>query len=305
MIYLAKQEFPSVPYTHLFSHFECSRSGFYLWLEKREKTLLHGQEPSRKDQICQEISDLFKRSGGTYGSPRIHPGLKALGYSVCKDTVAKYMREMGLRATLKKSCKVKTTDSQHNHPISQRLFRVEDPETMPKSCGEVFAGDITYLKLIGGTVAYLAVVMDIFSRKIVGWSLGLSMETSLVLDALEQALVKRKKDVQILFHSDRGSQYASKIYRDLLKKNEVLPSMSRRGNCYDNAFVESFFGTLKKEFIYRNTFESFEGLRFGLFKFIEVWYNRNRFHSALGYQTPEECEESSSYEAVLSNHECV
>ena len=121
---------------------------------------------------------------------------------------------------------------------------------MPKSCGEVFAGDITYLKLIGGTVAYLAVVMDIFSRKIVGWSLGLSMETSLVLDALEQALVKRKKDVQILFHSDRGSQYASKIYRDLLKKNEVLPSMSRRGNCYDNAFVESFFGTLKKEFIY-------------------------------------------------------
>ena len=127
MIYLAKQEFPSVPYTHLFSHFECSRSGFYLWLEKREKTLLHGQEPSRKDQICQEISDLFKRSGGTYGSPRIHPGLKALGYSVCKDTVAKYMREMGLRATLKKSCKVKTTDSQHNHPISQRLFRVEDP----------------------------------------------------------------------------------------------------------------------------------------------------------------------------------
>lgn len=300
MIYLTKRESPSVPYSRILSHFGWSRSGFYRWLKKRETALLHGQEPSRKDQICQEILDLFERSGGTYGSPRIHQSLKALGYSVFVDTVANYMRAMGLRAVLKKRFKIKTTDSQHNHPISQRRFRAEDPKTMPQRCGEVFAGDITYLKLLGGTVIYLAVVMDIYSRKIVGWSLGSTMETSLVLDALEKALEERKKDVQIIFHSDRGSQYASKVYRDILEKNQVLPSMSRRGNCYDNAFVESFFSTLKKEFIYRNTFEYFEDVRFGLFKFIEVWYNRNRLHSALGYQTPVEWEDSLSHEEIHS-----
>ena len=298
MIYHAKQEFPSVPYSHLLSHFGWGRSGFYRWLKKRDTALLHGQESSRKNQICQEISDIFERSEGTYGSPRIHRSLKAIGHSVNVDTVATYMREMGLRAVLKKRYKIKTTDSQHNHPISPRHFRAEDQSTIPQRCGEVFAGDITYLKLLGGKVIYLAVVMDIFSRKIVGWALGSTMETSLVIDALEKALEERKRDVQIVFHSDRGSQYASKVYRDILEKNQIIPSMSRRGNCYDNAFVESFFGTLKKEFIYRNNFESFEDLRFGLFKFIEVWYNRNRLHSALGYQTPIEWENSNRMRGV-------
>ena len=167
--------------------------------------------------------------------------------------------QRGKSARLKKKFKVVTTDSKHNHPIAPRLFETENHEP-PKKPGQVLAGDITYLRL-GKTFIYLAVVLDLFNREVVGWSMSWSLEKKIVLDALDMAMRKVGPDAEIIFHSDRGSQYASEAYRKMLKNKNIKPSMSRRGNCHDNAYVESWFSSLKKEWIYRSQYNTAAELR--------------------------------------------
>jgi transposase InsO family protein len=223
----------------------------------------------------------------TYGSPRVYQELKSKSFKISENTVAKYMAEMNLDARQKKRFKVKTTDSNHSDPIAPRLVKTEEEQTLPTKAGEILAGDITYLRL-NNKFIYLAVVIDLFNREVVGWSMGNTLETSLVLNALSAAMMKMGSDAQIIFHSDRGSQYASEAYRNFLKDNNVLPSMSRRGNCYDNAYVESWFASLKKEWIYRSSYSTEQELKALVFEYIEVWYNKKRKHSSLGYLSPVE-----------------
>ena len=197
------------------------------------------------------------------------------------------MKELGLDARLKKKFSIQTTDSNHNGPIADRVFKVEDENPIPTSPGEVLVGDITYLRL-GNSFLYLAVVIDLFNREVVGWSMGRSLHTKLISDALSMAMIKVGPDAQIIFHSDRGSQYASEAYRKLLKSHHITPSMSRKGNCYDNAYAESWFASLKKEWIYRHNYLTERELRSLVFEYIEVWYNKKRKHSGLDYMSPVE-----------------
>jgi len=240
-----------------------------------------------KATICEAIRKEFEASDGSYGSPRIYQELKAQDFKVSENTIAAYMREMGLDARLKKKFRIQTTDSNHDGPIAPRLFKVEEEHNLPTEPGKLLAGDITYLRL-GKSFLYLAVVLDLYNREVVGWSMSRSLDASIVLNALKGAMKKLGPDVEVIFHSDRGSQYASKAYRNFMKNKNVLPSMSRRGNCYDNAYVESWFGSLKKEKIYRSSYRTETELRQLVFQYIETWYNPKRRHSSLGYLSPME-----------------
>jgi len=202
---------------------------------------------------------------------------------VSENTVAKYMREMGLDARLKQKFRVLTTDSNHSGPIAPRRFKSE--EQLPCRPYEVLAGDITYLR-INDTFLYLAVVMDLYNREIVGWSMSRSLKSKIVVDAMKMAVANCTPETKMVFHSDRGSQYASKVFIDLLSNQSVLPSMSRRGNCYDNCYVESWFSSLKKEWVYRRSYSSEDELRASVFEYIETWYNNKRRHSSLGNVSP-------------------
>lgn len=273
--------YPKVPIKFSCKYFSVSTSGFYQWKKGNSAPTLEA-----KEFIRQSIREIYKNSKNTYGSPRIYQELKAQGVSISENTVAKHMRELGLDARLMKRFKVITTDSNHGDPIAPRLFKVEEENSQPTAPGKVLAGDITYLRL-GSSFLYLAVVLDLYNREVVGWSMGRSLETKLVLDALDGAIKKVGPEAEVIFHSDRGSQYASEAYRKFLKNKSITPSMSRRGNCYDNAYVESWFGTLKKEWIYRHKYASESELRTLVFEYIETWYNRKRRHSSLGYLSPE------------------
>lgn len=271
---------PLVPVQFLCKYFSVSRSSFYSWLKGIETP-----HQKSKKEVCKAIKKSFKASKKTYGSPRVYDDLIEWGFKISENTVAKYMREMGLDARLKKKFKVVTTDSKHNYPIAPRLFETENHDP-PKRPGQVLAGDITYLRL-GKKFIYLAVVMDLYNREILGWSMSWSLETKIVLDALDMAMKRVGPDAEIIFHSDRGSQYASEAYRKMLKNKDIKPSMSRKGNCYDNAYVESWFSSLKKEWIYRSQYNTAVELRTLVFEYIEAWYNRKRKHSALGNLSPE------------------
>lgn len=273
----------SVPVSFSCKYFGVCRSHYYKWRR--------GYKPNsfiKKEDICKQIREEFKLSKNTYGAPRIYQVLKGKEIKVSENTVAKYMRELGLDGRHKKAFKVQTTDSGHDAPIADRVFKTEDKDTLPSKPGEVLAGDITYLRLGANKFLYLAVVIDLFSREVVGWSMSNNMETSLVLTALENAMKKSGPDAQVIFHSDRGSQYASEAYRKFLKNKNIIPSMSRKGNCYDNAYVESWFASLKKESLYRENYSTVKELKALVFEYIEVWYNRKRKHSALDYMSPEE-----------------
>jgi len=280
VIDVVSKKLSHIPIDFLCRHFGASRSGYYNWRKRSDL-------PSRvkKKKVCTAIAKAFKDSGKTYGSPRMWREVKELGCEVSENTVAKYMKELGLDARHKKKYRVMTTDSNHSSPIAERLFKVEDHHTLPTAPGQVLAGDITYLRL-GGSFLYLAVVIDIFTREVVGWSIQRSLQTKLVLDALADAIKRTSPDAEVIFHSDRGSQYASEAYRSFCGKRGVLPSMSRRGNCYDNSYVESWFSSLKKDRIYRRQYKSEQELRADVFDYIERWYNRRRRHSALGYLSP-------------------
>lgn len=272
----------SVPVAFLCRHFGVSRSGYYAYKPARSQRRL-----SKRDFLKKEIKRLFEASNRTYGSPRIFQDLDRKGVPCSENTVAELMRKMGLTADLKKKFKVMTTDSNHTKAIAPRVFKTE--EFNVKGPNDVWAGDITYLR-IGEKFIYLSVVLDLFTRKVVGWSMTETLEAKGVVEAMKMAFDREGNHAGIVFHSDRGIQYASDEFTKLLEGKKALPSMSRKGNCYDNAFVETFFKTLKSELIYREKFESEEKLRGAVFEYIETWYNRKRLHSSLGYLSPMEYE---------------
>lgn len=252
-------------------YFGMSRSGYYKWL-----TATTSSRNLRQIELKNLIESCFERSGKTYGSPRVYNELLKLKFHISENTVAKYMREMNISAKIKRRFKVETTDSNHKGPIAPRIFKIE--ETKPHGPREIWAGDITYVPF-GDKFLYLSVVLDVYNRKIVGWSLDDSLDTQGVLNAIKMAFQREGDKAKIIFHSDRGCQYASKEYRDFLGGKLAIPSMSRKGNCYDNSLVESFFKTFKSELIYRKRFENVSQLKSEIFYYIECWYNVNHLTS--------------------------
>jgi len=281
VITVIRKEKPKIPVRFLCRHFGVPTSSYYRWAGS-----IPGVRLLRKSEVCEAIRKVFEQSKETYGSPRVYSDLRDQGIFVSENTVAKYMQEMGLDARLKKRFRVQTTDSDHSHPIAPRVFRAEEEHSLPDGPGKLLAGDITYLRL-NGSFLYLSVVLDLYNREVVGWSMGRSLATTLVLRALDMAMNKVGPDAEVIFHSDRGSQYASEAYRKFLKNKNVVPSMSRKGNCYDNAYVESWFASLKKERIYRGHYKTESELKALVFEYIEIWYNKKRKHSSLGYLSPQ------------------
>lgn len=258
-----------------------SRSGFYQW-----KTRPESERAIETKALSKRISEIHGESDGTYGMPRILETLKKEGKSIGKTRIEKVMKTLKISGFFKKKFKIKTTDSNHELPIAERIFQTETWETHPTKPNQIWASDISYIHTDEGFV-FLGTYLDLFTRKLVGFSMDDHMKTDLILNALTMALGRQfVVPGELTAHSDRGVQYASQVYRDELKELKIVPSMSRRGNCYDNAFAESFFGTLKKELIYRRHFKTREEAKRAIFEYIECWYNRKRIHSSLGYLTP-------------------
>lgn len=259
---------------------EVSTSGYYAWRKQPDS---HRKKENVK--LAAHIKAIYEESKQTYGSPRVYLELSDRGVRCGKNRVARLMRASGIQAKHKKKYKV-TTDSNHQLPVHEnkldRCFAVEAFNT-------VWAADLTYIWTREGWL-YLAVLMDLFSRRIIGWSMQETMATRLVIDALKMGLGQRRPRGEMLHHSDRGSQYASKDYQKLLEENGIVCSMSRKGNCWDNAVVESFFSTLKREWVQGKRYLSRAEARADIFHFIEIWYNRKRRHSTLGYLSPAEFE---------------
>lgn len=233
-------------------------------------------------QLTAAIHTTFKRSRCTYGAPRIHAELNSSGTVCSLNRVARLMRLAGIKARRRRTFKVTTTLSKHNLPVAPNTLNRQFWAAGPN---QKWVGDITYIPTREGWL-YLAAVLDIYSRKVVGWAMDKHMEEGLVASALQMAATHRQPGEGVLHHSDRGSQYASHNYQQLLRTHNMVVSMSRKGDCYDNAVMESFFSTLKTEWV-RDIYPSRAQARQAIFEFIEVWYNRQRRHSALGYQSPE------------------
>lgn len=256
---------------------EISSSGFQ-WHQHKD------QQPRRQRdrQLIALLGPLFEHSRRTYGSPRLCMELRRAGQRCGKNRVRRLMRQQRWQARYKRPFRPQTTDSNHALPIApNRLAQLEAP-TGPN---QVWQSDITYLSTAQGRL-YLAVTLDRFSRKVVGWQLGASLETSLVTEALARAQKERSPRPGLLHHSDRGVQYASSACRALLATFQMLPSMSRKANCYDNALVESFFATLKTECFGHQLPLSYQQARLMIFDYIETFYNPKRLHSALGFKSP-------------------
>ncbi len=255
-----------------------SRSCYYRWLSIKK------QEDGKLNNL---IKNIFEISNYTYGTRRIKQQLvKDYGLIVSRRRIGKIMKKLGLVCKNKKRFRIKTTNSNHNYSIAPNRLKQNFYTTNPN---EIYVGDITYIPTKQGWL-YLAVVIDLFSRKVIRQSMDDRLKTSLVNDALIMAIQRRKPKSGLLFHTDRGSQYASDSHKALLKEFGIIQSMSAKGNCYDNAVSESFFYTLKTELIYNTTFETKAQARMAIFNFIEIWYNRKRLHSYLDYISPNEFE---------------
>lgn len=265
-----------------------SKSGYYKWCSQ-QATDHRTARQLWQEELKQNIAKSYHESFGTYGSPRILEDLKEWGFSVSERTVGRHMKEMGLRAVPEEKFMV-TTDSKHNQFIYpnllERKFLVDEPNT-------VWVADITYIWTMEGWL-YLASVMDLFSRKIIGWSLEATMVTELPLQALEKAILLRNPDGEPIHHSDRGSQYCSTGYVKCLQEKNFQISMSRKGDPYDNACIESFHATLKKELIYRTRFKTRKEAKKAISYYIDVFYNTQRRHSTLGYVSPEAYEKKAA-----------
>lgn len=258
---------------------EVSPSGYYDWQKRRVSP---GTRAVENQTLAKEIDKIHAQSRQTYGSPRIVDELRKNGRRHGRNRVSRLMKEGGLCGRQKGRYRVQTTDSQHDQPIApNRLAQV------PKAtvANQLWVADITYIETREGWL-YLAAILDLYSRKIVGWAMSERIDTSLVLKALAMALLHRNPPANLLFHSDRGVQYASADYRRALDQAGLVASMSRKGNCYDNATMESFWSTLKLELIYRRDFDTRSQARSEIFDYIESFYNRQRAHSALNYQSP-------------------
>jgi transposase InsO family protein len=266
--------------TQLCDALDVSTAGDYSWRERDAS--LHQQ---RRDALTAEIQAVHAAVQARYGSPRTHAELVERGHDCCVNTVARIMREAGIAAKTERKFR-QATDSNHKLPAAENLL---DRRFDPTSKNESWVTDITYLSTRGGW-PYLAAVEDLFSRMVVGWSMDATMTSRLVVDALEVAVLRRLPGSELVAHSDRGSQYASEHYQHLLGSAGITCSMSRRGNCWDNAPMESFFATLKKELVHHEDYTTREQARTSIFEYIETFYNRTRRHSSLEYQSPADYE---------------
>jgi len=257
---------------------QVTRSGYYAW---RGRPVSPRQQ--RREVLEKRIRQVHEQSRRTYGSPRITVELKASGLSVCENTVARYMREAGVWVQPQRRFVPRTTDSDHAHPIAPNVLERDFEASGPN---QKWACDLTYIWTDEGWL-YLSVVMDLFSRRIIGWNMSDNLKADGIADALRMALTRRKPEAGLVHHSDRGVQYACTLYRQLLDEHEIKCSMSRPGNCYDNAMAESFFGTLKSELVHRTHYRTRAEAMTSVFEWIECWYNRRRRHSSLGYVSPE------------------
>ena len=263
--------------------FEVSSSGYYEWCRRQEQPCQRHQQDQR---LKTEITRIHEQSRETYGAPRVQVELREQGQRHGRNRIGRLMREQGLCGRQKKRYRVQTTDSQHDEPIAPNRLAQAPAPTRPD---QLWAADITYVATAAGWV-YVAAILDLYSRRIVGWAVSQQIDTTLVLSALSMALAHRQPPAGLIFHSDRGVQYASADYRRALTAAGLVASMSRKANCYDNAAVEAFWSTLKLELIYRREFRGLGQLRPALFDYIEVFYNRQRRHSALDYRTPADFE---------------
>ena len=260
-------------------------SAFYASLKRPQSA-----RKLRREELLSQIRNAHRESRETYGSPRVFEELKAQGVKVCRNTVAKIMSQERIRARMVKRYVPKTTDSRHAHAVAENIL---DRDFRAEAANQKWVADITYIATDEGWL-YMAAVLDLHSRRVVGWSMGEQMRAELVKDALKMAVARRKPGKGLLHHSDRGSQYACGEYRALLESQGFMCSMSRTGNCYDNAVMESFWGTLKTELVYQEHYKTREQARPSIFEYVEVFYNRVRRHSSLGYVSPE------AFEAALN-----
>jgi len=262
---------------------EVSRSGYYAWRDRPQS-----DRSLRRTELAEKIREVYSENRRMYGSPRVFKALIARRERVSENTVAKVMQAQGLRGKVKRAFVPRTTDSAHAQPIApnvlDRRFAADGPNRK-------WAGDITYIPTDEGWL-YLAGVIDLHSRRIVGWSMADHMQTDLVTDALRMALARRRPAAGLLHHSDRGVQYASDAYQTLLQDKKIQVSMSGKGDCWDNAVMESFWATLKTELVHHEHYATREEAKQSIFEYIEVFYNRKRLHSSLGYVSPEAFEAS-------------
>jgi transposase InsO family protein len=255
------------PILTLCLHLEVSPSGYYAWQKRR---IGPGPRTVEDQTLAQEIEQIHAQSRETYGSPRIEKELRKKGRCHGRNRIARLMKQKSLCGRQKKRYRVQTTDSNHDQPIAPNHLADAPKATAPN---QLWVADITYIETQEGWL-YLAAIMDLYSRKIVGWAMSERIDTVLVLKALAMALLHRHPPAHLLFHSDRGVQYASADYRQALSQLGLIPSMSRRGNCYDNAAMESFWSTLKLELVYRRRFDTRAQARSQIFDYIEAFYNR-------------------------------
>jgi len=265
------------PLTALCTTLGVSISGYRAWKD--------GGRPQRKrltdPQLLALIRAIHAELKGAYGSPRMVRELRGRGFPASKDRVERLMRENGIRARHKRRYKA-TTDSKHSLPVAPNVL---EREFAPPAPNRVWAADLTYVWTDQGWL-YLAVVLDLFNREVVGWSIKPRMTADIVVDALAMAWFRRRPAPGLIHHSDRGSQYASAVFRDKLAEFGMIGSMSRKGNCWDNAPTESFFNSLKNERVHGARYPTHDAARVDLFDYIEVFYTRSRRHSTLGYQSP-------------------
>ena len=261
--------------------YDVSRSGYYAWTCREES-----ERVKLNKGLMEEIKKIYAESEGIYGSPRVHRALVRLGYACSVNRVARLMKKMGLVGRVKKV--YKSTPGINNFFTKTSNKRLG--ESQPTGINQIWVGDLTYLK-IKGKWQYLAVVMDLYSRKIIGWSLGGRRSVHLTLEALSRAIARRKPSKGLIFHSDRGAEYAAYLYQDKLKRHGIIPSMNRPGHCQDNAHMESFFHSLKAEVIRGRVIESVVELRRILKNYINHFYNQQRLHSGIDYYSPIEYEQ--------------
>ena len=262
-----------------------SRSGYYAWSRSA------GSARARRDrELRAKIAVVYQQSRQTYGSPRVTIELQLQGEQVGRHRVARLMRQDGLRGRQKRRYRIRTTDSRHSHPIAPNRLATRPA---PRQPDQVWVSDLTYVPTDEGWL-YVAGVLDRCSRCLVGWAMGATLDTAVPLAALLMALRQRKPAAGLIHHSDRGVQYASADYRSALAAHGLVASMSRKGNCYDNAVMEAFWSSLKNELVHRRRFATRAEARTAIFDYIEAFYNRTRRHSSLGYQSP------LDYEATLN-----
>lgn len=256
-----------------------SKSGYYDWQRRRTQP---GRRALQNQALRARIKAIHQSSRRTYGSPRVRAVLLQAGQRHGRNRIARLMKEEGLFGRQKRRWRLRTTDSNHAEPIAPNRLALAGPPQKPH---QIWVGDITYIQTSEGWL-YLAAILDLYTRKIVGWNMSAHIDSALVTGALAMALARSPARRPLIFHSDRGVQYACGPYRAALARAGLFPSMSRKANCYDNAAMESFWSTLKLELVYRTDFPTHQQARTALFDYIETFYNRQRAHSALGYLSP-------------------